>query len=396
MTKCQFVTVLVVCFMPVVSVLAQVTSQEDRYSTTLDTPIILAAPGVLSNDYFEDSLGARLIAGPLHGEGSLLSDGSLLYTPADGFNGTDTLIYVAQALRPIVFTIDSVATNLLIEAELDSDFGSDDDDDDSRAGGTIEAYLLPHAPPFFDLHVTSLDVTFLDRLELDFSVLIASLSADVEAGEMQISMTESGGSASVDNTNFEQPENQFQLNATVEIGGFQESTENVVVNQTSTLSGSIEMNTAGDSLIMQLPLNFTGAFAVSGADVTIDATGTLFATAPYEPAHESEETLVLFDVGTPVSSADGTELPSMTTLYSAYPNPFNPQTTVAYELAADADVRLSLYDVMGREVRTLVEKRQPAGRYDVTLDAGTLPSGMYLLHLRAGLVSQTGRIVLAK
>jgi hypothetical protein len=396
MTRCLFAAVVVACTIPAISSLAQVTSVTDSYSTALDDPIELPAPGVLANDISEDSLGARLIAGPIHGEGLLFSDGSLTYTPAAGFDGRDTLIYVAQVLQPIVFVIDSTSSNITVAAGLRSSFGSDDDTAASRASGTLTTFLLPHEPPFSEVHVADLRVVFIDPLQYDFSVLFASLSADIEAGEMLVTMTESAGPVPGNGAYFEQPDNLLKLEATVELSGIQESTENVSITNVATLGGLIELTPAGDSLRMELPLNYEGTFEVSSADVDFAVSGIVFAMAPYEPAEESAETIVQFNVGSVASSTDGLELPTTTTLHAAYPNPFNPQAVVSYELASDADVELSLFDVMGREVRTLVDRRQPAGRYDVLLEAGTLPSGVYLLHLRAGAVNQTSKVVLSK
>ena len=396
MTRCLFAAVVVACTIPAISSFAQVTSGTDSYSTALDAPIEIPAPGVLVNDVSQDSLGARLIVGPLHGEGQLFSDGSLTYTPAAGFDGHDTLIYVAQVLQPITFEIDSVASDLVVEAHLSTDFGSDDDEDNSRISGTLTTFLLPHQPPFSEVHVADLNVVFIDPLEYDFSVLFASLSADIEPRGMLVTMTESAGSVAATGAAFEQPDNVLHLEATVELSGIQESTENVTITNAASVSGSIELTTAGDSLQMELPLNYTGSFEVSGASVEFAVSGTVYAMASYEPAEESDETIVVFNVGSVAVSTDGLELPNSTVLYAAYPNPFNPQAIVSYELAADADVELTLFDVMGRQIRTLVDRRQSAGRYDVLLEAGDLPSGVYLLNLRAGAVSQTSRVILAK
>lgn len=398
MKKCLIATVLAISAISVDVALAQVSAEEDRYSTTPDSPLDLPAPGVLSNDQSDDSLAVRLIAGPRHGDVALSSDGSLIYTPDPGFEGLDSLIYVAQVLRPVVFELDTVMSNFTVEADLDSDVGSDDDEDDSRAGGTISAYLIPHAPPYDEVHVTALDASILDPLGLDFSVAFGTirLSADVEPGEMTFTMLESGGAVPADGETFEQPGNTFRMNTTVEIGGVQNSTEDIELDDIAAMNGTIEMNGTGDSLRMELPFEFEGAFGVSIADVDIGVSGIWYATAAYEPAEESAETAVLFDVGTITSADDPNELPTETVLHQAYPNPFNPQTVVSYELASESDVRLALYDVMGREVRILVDRRQTSGTHDITLEAGTLPSGIYLLRLSTESVTRTSRVVLAK
>ncbi len=62
-------------------------------------------------------------------------------------------------------------------------------------------------------------------------------------------------------------------------------------------------------------------------------------------------------------------------------NPFNPSTTISYRLARTEDVRLEVFDVMGRRVATLVEDPQPAGTHEVRFDASGLASGVYVYRL---------------
>jgi hypothetical protein len=68
-------------------------------------------------------------------------------------------------------------------------------------------------------------------------------------------------------------------------------------------------------------------------------------------------------------------------LMQNYPNPFNPSTTINYQLAVSGYVVLTVYDILGREVRTLVRGRQSAGAQSVVFDAGNIPSGVYFCRL---------------
>jgi uncharacterized Ntn-hydrolase superfamily protein len=85
------------------------------------------------------------------------------------------------------------------------------------------------------------------------------------------------------------------------------------------------------------------------------------------------------------------------TLHPARPNPFNPSTTLSYELTEATDVLLTVYNTRGQEIATLVSEEQSAGPHQIQWTAGDrLPSGIYLYRLKAGAFSQTRRLVLLK
>lgn len=92
---------------------------------------------------------------------------------------------------------------------------------------------------------------------------------------------------------------------------------------------------------------------------------------------------------------DGT-MPAQFALAQNYPNPFNPSTTISYDVPQRERVVLKVYDLMGREVATLVDETKTAGRYDVSFDAGKISSGMYFYRLIAGAFNQTRRMVFVK
>jgi len=65
-----------------------------------------------------------------------------------------------------------------------------------------------------------------------------------------------------------------------------------------------------------------------------------------------------------------------------YPNPFNPSTTISFQVPVEGVVSLKVFDILGKEVATLVNDHRPAGRYDVSFDASRLSSGVYVYELR--------------
>lgn len=79
-----------------------------------------------------------------------------------------------------------------------------------------------------------------------------------------------------------------------------------------------------------------------------------------------------------------------------YPNPFNPQTTIRYTLVSACHVRISIYDINGQEVATLVNKNQSAGGYNVTFNARGLSSGFYFYRVSAGTENRVMKMTLLK
>ena len=96
------------------------------------------------------------------------------------------------------------------------------------------------------------------------------------------------------------------------------------------------------------------------------------------------------------TSAEGDELPREVSLSQNYPNPFNPQTTIEYALPAAGDVSLIVYDMLGREVTTLLNGPQTAGRHTVNFDAAHLSNGTYVYRLVAPNKTITRTMVLVK
>jgi hypothetical protein len=83
-------------------------------------------------------------------------------------------------------------------------------------------------------------------------------------------------------------------------------------------------------------------------------------------------------------------------LFQNYPNPFNPSTTIVYQVAKPGMVSLTLYDVLGRDVVTLVNEVKPAGIYTAVWNAGGMPSGMYFSRLTSHGEQMIRKMILMK
>lgn len=105
---------------------------------------------------------------------------------------------------------------------------------------------------------------------------------------------------------------------------------------------------------------------------------------------------VIVQTGEPVSATEMADMPAGYSLEPNYPNPFNPTTVIQYHLPEQAPVQLTVYDMLGREVATLVDEHQQSGYHEVTFDATGLSSGMYLYRIRTEGFEETRSMMFIK
>jgi hypothetical protein len=89
-------------------------------------------------------------------------------------------------------------------------------------------------------------------------------------------------------------------------------------------------------------------------------------------------------------------IPGKCALYQNYPNPFNPETILSYDLRFPANVVLEIYDIKGKSISVLVNKKQVAGKYEVLWNALNFPSGVYFYRLSADSYSETRKMAVVK
>ena len=112
--------------------------------------------------------------------------------------------------------------------------------------------------------------------------------------------------------------------------------------------------------------------------------------------------LRLFNSGEPVSIGQSSHsynlvaLPETTQLMNAYPNPFNPQTTIEFNLTDATNVSIRVFDLQGREVDSLVDGYKSAGFHNIVWDAHRFASGTYFVVMQAGHIKQTKKVILLK
>jgi hypothetical protein len=112
-----------------------------------------------------------------------------------------------------------------------------------------------------------------------------------------------------------------------------------------------------------------------------------------------DSVFVLYNLGggiTGIGGSDVSVVPSDYRLSQNYPNPFNPLTNIEFRLPNVAHVSLRIYDMLGRDVATLVNEVKYPGSYEVTWDASAFASGVYFYRLQAGEFLQTKKLVLLR
>jgi hypothetical protein len=89
-------------------------------------------------------------------------------------------------------------------------------------------------------------------------------------------------------------------------------------------------------------------------------------------------------------------IPPKFNLSQNYPNPFNPVTKIDYDLPLDIYVSLKVYDITGRDIKTIISENQKAGYYTIDFNASNFSSGIYFYHLQAGEYLETKKMLLIK
>jgi parallel beta-helix repeat protein len=202
----------------------------------------------------------------------------------------------------------------------------------------------------------------------------------------------------------------------VELTAFtgQRLTQGITLNWTTgserdNLGFELQRKTDSDPEFRALANYLTNPRELRGRGTTTQSTTYTFADNAVEDGKTYIYRLVSVDLnGTrhtypPIVSVRAENVAAKTysfALTQNYPNPFNPTTIINYQVAAQSDVRLEVFDVLGRKVATLVSERQTAGRYAVNFNAASLASGIYFYRLdarsAAGTFSKTMKLMLVK
>jgi hypothetical protein len=92
----------------------------------------------------------------------------------------------------------------------------------------------------------------------------------------------------------------------------------------------------------------------------------------------------------------GTEIPDKYSLGQNYPNPFNPATKIKFNIKETGFVTLKVYDILGKEISSLVNQKMQPGEYETSFDGSSLKSGVYFYKLQTGSFTETKKMLLVK
>ena len=160
------------------------------------------------------------------------------------------------------------------------------------------------------------------------------------------------------------------------------------------------IDTVLSDTVLHIPYVYIAELIGMSGQTSINADWVIFTTDGIDTTMSNHVWNILFDASD-VLSIDGGVVPDKFALYQNYPNPFNPITQIRYDLPEDAMVNITIYDIMGRSIRSLVKSRQTAGyrlvRWDATNDKGeSVSAGMYFYTIQAEDFRQAKKMVLLK
>lgn len=379
---------------------------DDAYNVREDSSLTVAAPGLFFNDTLPaDSLLLILIDPPSNGEVVVGQDGSFSYVPDLGFDGTDSFTYILKTLPKQELEVDSTMSNLNFDMEVSLPIGTDDDNITVNIGGMTSMFLQPDSEPFEQAQLYEMDLVVTDSIDLAFRfgglITLGRLFVDATPGAFNLNMSERGAPSDVTDGLFTQTANKISVLGTVNLEGtgliageipdepqdFDTETETDITVQTA----------VNDTLLTaEIPVALEEEFELSGTEVVLKVDGTLFASGKLLPSLESDIATVSITVEPLIRADVDRELPFQYALSQNYPNPFNPVTTIEYSIPTAEQVTLRVFNMLGREVATLVEGIQAPGIHEVQFNAGNLPSGMYVYRLEASGFNETKKLILLK
>ncbi len=279
----------------------------DEYDTLEDHVLEVSAEfGLLFNDVSDGGqIAAVEESSPAHGSLELNSDGSFTYIPDPDFSGEDSFTYSVQSIPGGVnFIVDRARSDVDFSARLIAGVIDQTRSDDSALTGNIQAMLSPPGAPFDIVHIQDALLILDDDVNLNYGIaFLATVDVSAEGGDLQLDMSRPGAAASADAAgDFSQLGNDFALRGKVSLetsgivdigvpdGDQSFDTEIADIELGGTISES------GGVITLDMPVNFTGDFDLSGNAITATIEGKIVATAPSPVLSQSDPVTVTIEV----------------------------------------------------------------------------------------------------
>jgi len=185
-----------------------------------------------------------------------------------------------------------------------------------------------------------------------------------------------------------------------DIEGDDLSYEFILYNGVYGLDTPVLIDTVLSDTVLHIPYVYIAELIGISGQTSISADWVVFTTDGMDTTISNDIWNILLDASD-VLSIDGEVVPDVYALHQNYPNPFNPMTILRYDLPEDTDVRITIYDIMGREARALVNNQQNAGYKSVIWNATNnqgqpVSAGVYLYSIEAANFRKTKKMVLLK
>lgn len=187
---------------------------------------------------------------------------------------------------------------------------------------------------------------------------------------------------------------------TVNVGAFKDTLFTISVTGNDTLHVTNIVSTNGKFVVKKLTFQITPTVVfIDSVRFSPDSVGAFkaFVIITSDATNKGADTILVMGSGQKLVSVPSTAaIPKEFALLQNYPNPFNPSSVISYQLPVTSHVTLKVYDVVGREVATLVDELKEAGSYDVKVEGSRLSSGVYIYRIQAGTYVDVKRMVLMK
>ena len=144
---------------------------------------------------------------------------------------------------------------------------------------------------------------------------------------------------------------------------------------------------------LRLKIRTTGSVTTGSYIVTVKATGRA-GGSDIPPVHSRN--ISIFTSNVIGISTLGNEVPTDFYLYQNFPNPFNPNTNIRFDISGSGNVKLKIFDITGREVSELINGQYEPGKYNYDFNAGNLASGIYFYKLETPGYTSIRKMVLVK